>query len=161
VFKYIWMWWDHSALQYRRETGVTILGKDGTWIHNFPDQHYANGVNKRARTAHRFKRHVRIFKRLRDELVREKKLSPGQAPSFLIECLTYVVEDNYFLVETDDRYDRANRILRRIRAMLDNSPWTSTATEINGIKFLFHVEQPWTVDYAKVFVALALAQLRT
>lgn len=45
--------------------------------------------------------------------------------------------------------------------MLDNSPWTSTATEINGIKFLFHVEQPWTVDYAKVFVALALAQLRT
>jgi hypothetical protein len=104
---------------------------------------------------------VRIFKRLRDELVREKKFSPGQAPSFLIECLTYVVEDNYFLVETDDRYDRANRILRRIREMLDNSPWTSTATEINGIKFLFHVEQPWTVDYAKVFVALALAQLRT
>jgi hypothetical protein len=78
----------------------------------------------------------------------------------LIECLTYTVEDNYFLVETDDRYDRANRILRRMWELLDSRPWTVRATEINGIKFLFHVAQPWTVDDAKGFVALALAQLR-
>jgi len=160
AFKYIWMWWDHPALQYRQANGITILGKDDTWIYNFPAQHYANGVNKRARTAYRFKRYVRIFKRLRDELVRERKLAPGRVPSFLVECLTYAVEDQYFLVETDDRYDRANRILRRMRDLLDSPPWTSTATEINGIKFLFHITQPWTVDDAKGFVALALAQLR-
>jgi hypothetical protein len=35
------------------------------------------------------------------------------------------------------------------------------ATEINGIKLLFHATQPWKVDDAKGFVALALAQLRT
>jgi hypothetical protein len=79
----------------------------------------------------------------------------------LIECLTYVVEDAYFLVEADDRYDRANRILGRMWELLESPLWTSTATEINGIKFLFNIAQPWTVDDAKGFVALALAQLRT
>jgi len=160
AFKYMWMWWDHPARQYQQANGMTILGKDGTWIHNFPQQHYANGVNKRARTAYRFKRHVRIFKRLRDELVRERKLAFGRVPSFLVECLTYAVEDQYFLVETDDRYDRANRILQRMRELLDSPLWTRIATEINGIKFLFNIAQPWTVDDAKGFVALALAQLR-
>ena len=81
-------------------------------------------------------------------------------PSFLVECLTYAVEDQYFLVETDDRYDRANRILQRMRELLDSPLWTRIATEINGIKFLFNIAQPWTVDDAKGFVALALAQLR-
>ena len=93
-------------------------------------------------------------------LVREGKLAPGRVPSFLIECLTYAVEDDYFLVETDDRYERANRILHRMWGLLDNPLWTSTATEINGIKLLFHVTQPWAVDDAKGFIALALAQLR-
>jgi hypothetical protein len=160
VFSYIWMWWDDPARQYRYANGATILGKDGTWINNFPDQHYANGINKRARTRYRFKRFVRIFKRLRDELVRERKLAAGRVPSFLIECLTYAVEDDYFLVETDDRYDRAKRILGRLWELLDNPGWVSNVTEINGIKFLFRVTQPWTVDDAKGFVALALAQLR-
>jgi len=159
VFRYMWVWWD--ALQYRHANGITVLGKDGSWIHNFPDQHAANGIAKRARTAHRFKRYVRIFKRLRDELVQQGKLASGRAPSFLIECLTYAVEDNYFLIEADDRYGRAVRILNRMWDLLENLQWTSTATEINGIKFLFNIAQPWTVNDAKGFVALALAQLRT
>jgi hypothetical protein len=161
TFNYVWMWWDDLAGGYGRANGVTILGKDGTWVNNFPDQHYANGVSKRERTRQRFKRFVRIFKRLRDELVRERKLAVGRVPSFLIECLTYAVEDAYFMVETDDRYDRAKRILSRMWELLDNALWVSTATEINGIKFLFRVTQPWTGDGAKGFVALALAKLRT
>jgi hypothetical protein len=88
-------------------------------------------------------------------------LVAGRVPSFLIECLTYSVEDAHFLVETDDRYDRANRVLGRVWELLDNPNWVSTVTEINGIRFLFYVTQPWTVDDAKSFVALALAQLRT
>ena len=162
VFNYIWMWWDHPARQYRRANGVTILGKGATWVNNFPDQHHANGINKRACTRHRFKRLARIFKCLRNELVRERKLVAGRVPSFLIEYLTYSIEDAHFLIETDDRYDRANhRVLGRVWELLDNPSWVSTVTEINGIKFLFYVTQPWTVDDAKGFVALALAQLRT
>jgi hypothetical protein len=81
-------------------------------------------------------------------------------PSFLIECLTYAIEDHYFLVEADDRYGRAKRILLRMWELLENPQWTSMATEINEVKFLFNMAQPWTVNAAKGFVALALAQLR-
>lgn len=160
VFKYLWVWWNQTASQYWKAEGITILSKNGAWTINFPDQHYANGVAKRARTVHRFKKQVRIFKRLRDELVRELKFSAGRAPSFLVECLTYVVEDAYFLVETDDRYDRTIRILYRMWELLNDPAWASTAMEINGIKFLFHASQPWTVEDAKAFVAVALGQLR-
>ena len=160
VFKYHWVWWNETAGQYWKHEGITILSKNGVWTNNFPDQHYANGVAKRARTAHRFKKQVRIFKRLRDELVRELKLSAGRAPSFLVECLTYFVEDAYFLVEADDRYDRTIRILYRMWELLNDPAWTSTATEINGIKVLFHATQPWTVEDAKAYVAVALGQLR-
>jgi hypothetical protein len=159
-FRYYWVTWNAAALKYDVAEGISILSKSSSWTNNFPDQHYANGVSKRARTAHRFKRHVRIFKRLRDELVREVKLTIGRVPSFLIECLTHAVEDRYFLVDSDDRYGRATRILGRIWELLNNPAWTSAATEINGIKFLFHSAQPWTVDDAKAFVAIGLTQLR-
>jgi hypothetical protein len=133
---------------------VAILGQDGTWTHNFPEQHHANGIAKRGRTKHRFKRNVRIFKRLRDELVDANQLAPKQAPSFLIECLTSAVEDEYFLVETDDRYDRALRTIP-YGECLNDSNWIMNATEINEIKYLFRPTQPWTVDDAKAFVLAA------
>jgi hypothetical protein len=155
TFAYYWVMWDADALQYRVAEGVAILGKDGRWTHNFPKQHYANGIAKRARTKHRFKRNVRILKRLRDELVNADQLAPKQVPSFLIECLTYAVEDEYFLVETDDRYARALRILSRMSECLNDSNWIMNATEINEIKYLFRPPQPWTVDDAKAFVLAA------
>ena len=98
AFTLYWVMWHASAIQYRVEEGVAILGKDGRWTYNFPEQHHTNGIAKRTRTRYRFKRHVRILKRLRDELVDRSQLAPKQAPSFFIECLTYAVEDTYFLV---------------------------------------------------------------
>jgi hypothetical protein len=160
AFKHLWIWWDNGARQYYKAEGISILGKDGSWINNFPDQHRANGIAKRAGTKHRFKKQVRMFKRLRDELVREGELSAGRAPSFLIESLTYAVEDSYFLDESDDRYGRTTRILNRMWQLLDDPIWTATAVEINGVKYLFHFAQPWSVDGAKEFVIAALAQLR-
>jgi hypothetical protein len=70
-------------------------------------------------------------------------------PSFLVECLVYGVEDQYFLIETDDRYDRLVRIVTRIYEQLDDPTWVSNALEINEVKFLFRPKQGWTADAAK------------
>lgn len=138
--------------------GVVIYGTDGREIMNFPDQHAANGKTKRENTAHRFKKNVRILKRLRDELVEMKWIEKGVVPSFLIECLCYRVEDAYYLVE-EDRYDRVVRILGRMGALLNDQTFVNTANEINDIKFLFHQSQPWTPAAARFFVATALTRL--
>lgn len=139
-----------DARRYSRTEGVAILGADGGWTWNFPDQHHANGVSKRARTGQQFKRIVRIFKRLRNELIEQRRLH-ANVPSFLVECLVYAVEDELFTFEQDDRYDRVRRVAVRMQQLLDLPEWTQSATEINGIKLLFHPLQPWTLGDAKLF----------
>lgn len=159
AFNYRWVIWNSYTEKYVVEEGIAILATDGTWTHNFPEQHNTNGIAKRARTKHRFKRNVRALKRLRDELVTSYELRPKQAPSFLIESLTYAVEDEYFLIDSDDRYFRALRILYRLDELLNDPRWVGDATEINEIKYLFRPAQPWSIDDAKAFVWAAINRL--
>lgn len=139
--------------------GVAILGKDGTWTYNFPEHHHENGKVKRGRTAHRFKKCVRMLKQLNYELAELGEI-PKRMPSFFIECLVYAVDDAYFLYEVDDRYSRLIRILNQMRLLLSNAAWCQTAKEINGIKDLFHYGQAWDRVSALAFVHAALARLR-
>jgi hypothetical protein len=144
--------------QYLTVKGVAILGEDdGKWTLNFPEQHAANGRLKRLRTNHRFKRLVRIFKRLQGDMV-SAGVHDARVPSFLIECLVYAVEDEHFLVETDDYYDRVRRIVHRMRVLLLNED-KKRMLEINDHKFLFHPQQGWTHAQALAFVNVAISHL--
>ena len=142
---------------YVRHDGVTIVSADGSQTHNFPEQHHANGKAKRVSTQHRFKKVVRMLKRLNYELADQGAI-PKRVPSFLVECLVYVVEDFHFL-QAEDRYTRLVRVLRRIRGKLGDAAWVATATEVNEIKFLFNPAQAWSLADARGFVDAALARL--
>jgi hypothetical protein len=151
--------WIPAWRQYLTREGIAIFPSGGQPIFNFPEQHYRNAIDKRANTQHRFKRNVRMLKRLRDELVDIGTIAKGEVPSFLVESLVYGVEDGYFLVETDDRLDRLVRVVERISGQLDDQAWVGEATEINGIKFLFRPSQPWSRDAAKKFTLEAWRRL--
>jgi hypothetical protein len=141
--------------------GVAILGRSGVeWTYNFPEQHHENGVAKRKNTSHRFKKIVRMLKRLNYELETLGKIA-RRIPSFYVECLTYRVEDEYFLIESDDRYDRVIRVLERLFQLLSDAAWCEQATEVNGIKYLFKLNTSWTSTEAMLFVYYALERLRT
>ena len=146
-----------AGIGYASITGVTFLTTGGTCIANYPEQHYANGVDKRSRTSRRFKKMVRIFKKLRGEMP-TGFLAPVRPTSFLVECLVYLVEDTHFCVESDDAYDRVRRIASRMREILE-TPGAPQLREINGCKYLFGPSQPWTLDQAKAFVAWVLRHL--
>ena len=147
----------HNGNQYTIE-GVAILGKDGSWTENFPDQHHANGIAKRGRTSHNFKRNVRMLKRLNFELAEIGDIDE-RLPSFFIECLVYAVEDEHFCIDADDRYLRLLRILWRLEVLLATPEWCERATEVNEIKFLFRPSQPWNVAQAQRFVQAALSRM--
>ncbi|CAN7344110.1 hypothetical protein LJR231_001953 [Phyllobacterium sp. LjRoot231] len=138
--------------------GVAILSRDGQWTENYPDQHLANGRAKRLATGHQFKRTVRIVKRLRADMA-DRGVFNAKVPSFLIECLVYLVEDHAFMVAADDRYDRVKRVLNRIVQILENPLLAYSATEINGVKLLFGGNQAWTLETARSFSKFALAHL--
>ncbi len=140
--------------------GAAILSKDKTsWTLNYPDQHLNNGRAKRLNTGLQFKRVVRIVKRLRADMT-ERGILREKVPSFLVECLVYLVEDGYFTDASDDRCGRVSRVLDRLAEILASPPTAFTAHEINGIKLLFAGGQAWTLDAARNFVNLAVSHIR-
>ena len=151
--------WVPAWGRYHVTKGIVIFPRGGEKIFNFPGQHHRNGVEKRRATQHRFKRNVRMLKRLRDELVERGVIAKGQAPSFLVECLVDGVEDWYFLVDADDKFNRLLRVVQRMHEQLNDAAWVASAREINGVKLLFGLHQPWTPDAAKQFTAAAWNRL--
>ncbi len=150
------MWWDREK-RYNVIQGVAILSTTDEWTLNFPAQHSANGIAKRQRTGQQFKKVVRIFKRLRADLV-TRGLLVGKVPSFLVECLVYLVEDGYFTVASDDRFNRTYRVALRLQTILRDR--SVEMREINAIKPLFTPDQAWTYADACVFVDAVVAHLR-
>lgn len=150
--------WSAVLSCYLTLEGVAILSADGRWTLNFPEQHYANGVSKRTRTAHQFKRVVRSFKRLRADMTGRGVLK-FPVPSFLVESLVYNVEDGFFTMAGDDRYERIRRVAQRLQLMLHDEPTAATMVEVNGVKQLFTVDQCWSWAGAIAFADAVVAHL--
>jgi hypothetical protein len=150
--------WDRTLSRYFTTGGITILSTDNAWTLNFPEQHTANGNAKRDRTRHRFKKVVRILKRMRADM-NDRGILTVSVPSFLVECLVYLVEDWYFLADGDDRYSRVRRVSLRIQELLSDPVAAHSLREMNEVKLLFHPGQAWTYSDALVFANAVVAYL--
>lgn len=154
------------------ELGVALLTRGGERLTNFPEQHYRNGCAKNDLTARRYKRVVRILKRLRNHMADNPELPPAlraqvrAAASFLVESLVYNCPNELF--HHTVIYDDVVAALGRLSAALQGQLRTSLLglfayddhwMEVNGVKPLFAAEQAWTVQSAAQFVAAARAYL--
>ena len=119
-------------------------------IINYPRQHLEAGTAKNGRTDRRYKRVVRILKRLENEMVEEGLLE--EVPSFLIESATWNTSSSAFL-NPDNWMGRVREVLAQIfNGTLSNECVQSDDwLEANGIKYLFHSSQPWTYQQAHSF----------
>ena len=135
----------HSGAQIRPDTGGSIL--------NFPKQHFEKGVVKNNATNYRYKYMVRGLKRLRNEMAEKGIAAVIPIPSFLIECLVYNCPDRSF-GHADYLMD-----VKDILAHTYNSTLTPEQCkgwlEVNDIKFLFHLTQPWSQNQAYGFLSAA------
>ena len=153
------VWVDASRI-YHTIHGVGILSKDGTtWTLNFPHQHNTNGAAKRGRTKHRFKRCVRMLKRLRNEMADAGVQAAKPIPSYLIECLAYRVDDFFYTDDNDDHHNRIYWIIRSLQELTVDSAWLAGAAEINDVKGLFGSWQGWTAPQVVAFLSAARAYL--
>ncbi|MEO6471977.1 MAG: hypothetical protein ABIR57_08680 [Aeromicrobium sp.] len=137
----------HSSRYADARTGILIEPDHGQDIHNFPKHHLDEGVAKNTATSRRYKRLVRIVKRLENEMVAAGVVA--EVPSFLMESMVWNVPNPTFT-------DNSTWTLR-LRAALghiyhaDRSEWL----EANKIKFLFHPSQGWTETSAMTFIEKA------
>jgi hypothetical protein len=76
--------------------GVLFLTTDGTSIVNYPKQHSENMTRKHQATSEWLKPTVRIFKNMRNRLIRDGKIKSGLAPSYFIEGMLYNVPADQF-----------------------------------------------------------------
>lgn len=142
--------------RYRPQDGNYLSGTElrpdgGGAIVNWPDQNYANGTSKNKATGTRFKKLVRVLKRLRDKMVAEGSRAAEPIPSYLIECLVWNVPNNAFY---DEQYaENLRAILVHLYTNTQNSACNAW-NEVNELKCLFG-SQPWTRTDVNKFVVAA------
>lgn len=138
--------------------GTCIIPNSGTAIYNWPQQNYDNGVRKNHQTNNRFKYITRAIKRLKGELYQQGYSFVDSIPSYLIECLVYLVPNQYF---SGNSYRKnVEDCLLFIWKGTGNTGQYAAWKEINGIKFLFH-SQKWNVTQVNHFALLALRYIQS
>ena len=138
---------------YDYMSGIAFDADDGKRINNWPNQNYDNSLKKHDDTGRRYRKIVRILKRLRNQMQDEGIVAANNIASCLIEALVWNVPNDHFQFDTyseDVRNVLAN-IFNKTIADKDCSDWR----EVNGIKYLFRPAQPWTRAQAHDFVAAA------
>jgi len=150
---------EHRRYRRKAEGGFDYLsgtefvpGRGGRII-NWPHQNYRNATDKNGRTAQRFKKMVRVLKRLRNEMADNGVAAAKPIPSYLIECLVWNVPDSKF---GHDAYtDDVRAILVSLFGSTKEDAGCSEWGEVNELKYLFRTSQPWTREQANAFVFAA------
>ena len=136
--------------------GTRFLTKNGTKITNYPKQHINNGVAKNKYTNHEYKKLVRIFKRIRNAMVDDNKISGGKITSFLVECLIWNVP-NSTITGYSTWTETVKQTIIYIYKAINNgnhSEWK----EVSGFLDLFR-DRKWTDSDAKDFMQQAWTYL--
>jgi hypothetical protein len=134
-------------------SGIAFNTDAGVHIINWPEQNYDNGVAKHDSTGRRFKKVIRILKRLRKQMQEEKIAAADGIASCLIEALAWNAPDENFgngLYRDDVRAVLAHTFNKTMTDKLC-SEWG----EVNELKYLFRSAQPWTRSQAHGFLSAA------
>ncbi|MDM5338471.1 nucleotidyltransferase [Fictibacillus enclensis] len=152
------------CFEYRRyrENGTYISGTEfitrntSETVKNFPEQHYTNGVNKNTNTSRRYKKMVRIFKRLRYNLI-DEGFDVGNVSSFLVESLIWNVPNNRFnnATLTEDVQECFKYLITQTSDESNCKEWC----EVSGLLYLFHSGRKYTCKEAHQFLVDGYAYL--
>ena len=131
--------------------GTALIADDtGRLVTNFPRQQYDNGVAKNDATDRRFKRVVRIVKKLSHEMEDAGVASARPIASFLIESLIWNAPDHLF--GPPSLREMTQGVIAHLWEYTRADATCGTWREENGIKLLFHGSQSWTRAQANQFL---------
>ena len=122
----------------------------GSTIKNWPSQTIQNGVDRNNSTGWRYKRAIRILKRIRDRMKGDGDETNGNLPSFLIECLVWNANLDAF--QKDSYHAMMRHIIANLRNRTRNDKDCNEWGEVNELKYLFRTSQPWTRQQANDYL---------
>lgn len=152
-----------SAFQYRNyindrdrnpenfTEGIKFFSTQNEEIINYPKIHISNGIYKNGNTQRRFKRLVRILKRIRYKMEEDNLPISSGITSFLIECLIWNVPNDVF-----NDYYSWNEILRQAIIVLYNDTKNNNTCEdwgeVSEEFYLFHSGRKWNRGIVNSFL---------
>lgn len=134
-------------------SGIGFDTDAGKRILNWPEQHYANGLEKHENTGRRYRKMIRILKRMRNEMQDEGIEAAKNVASCLIESLVWNVPNDGF---GNERYsDDVRFVLAHVFNDTMKIETCSGWGEVSELKYLFRATQPWTLKQAHDFISAA------
>lgn len=132
--------------------GVQLKPDSGGIVLNYPEQHYDNGTAKNTNCSRRYKRLVRILKKLSNEMEDKGIQAARGIPGFLCECLIWNVPNDHFNTGSYSN-DLRNCIIFLYEQLGkdDSDEWG----EVSELKYLFRASQKWTKQQARDFIVAA------
>lgn len=132
--------------------GAAFTSDNGVRHLNYAQQHIENGKIKNAATGRRYKRVVRIFKRLRYRMESEGHCYPN-ITSFLLECLVYNVPNNVFNVNLSWQSRVKQSIISLYQSTESEASYKEWG-EVSECLYLFHPGRRWSVEDVRNFLVV-------
>ncbi len=134
-------------------SGIGFDTDSGKRVTNWPDQSYTNSLDKHEKTGRRYRKMVRVIKRLRDAMQEQNISAANGIASCLIEALAWNVPNEGYghATYSEDLQCVLAHAFNNTRTDATCSEWG----EVNELKYLFRPAQPWSREQAKVFLDAA------
>lgn len=130
--------------------GTRFWSSNGAKVTNYPKLHIANGIQKNNETNHQYKYLVRMFKKIRNNMVDDKVIDRDKISSFLTECLIWNVPNRIIM-----GYDTWTETIRQSIIYLFNAIKNNEHRqwgEVSERLYLFHSGRKWTASEAQAFM---------
>ncbi len=132
--------------------GHKILAQNNEEVISYPKQHIENGKEKNNNTQRRFKRTVRILKKIRYHMIDNGNSVNGNISSFLIECLLWNVPNSIFN-DYDTHEDRVKESIRHLYFKTKDQPdECENWGEVSEILYLFSDNKKWNIEIVNQFL---------
>jgi predicted nucleotidyltransferase len=131
--------------------GVKFYSNNNNEVINYPKPHIKNGIVKNDATKRRYKRQVRLLKRMRYMMIEQGWNVNGGISSFLIECLLYNTPNDIF--NSHDTYEM--QLKEAIIYLYNETRPNGKAQnwkEVSGMIDLFGVHRKWDVPMVNEFL---------
>lgn len=130
--------------------GIKFISNSGDAIINYPKEHVKNSIQKNENTQRRYKRLVRVVKRIRHQMIKDGESVDGSISSFLLECLIWNVPNPY--IQTDDTKERLRKTLAFLYHKTKEESNCHDWTEASGLLPLFSNSRKWNINKTNHFI---------
>lgn len=154
------------AFQYRNYTndknndpqnyteGIKFISSQGEEVINYPKIHIENGISKNTDTNRKYKRTVRLFKRIKYKMIEEGHSVSNSITSFLIESLLWNTP-NYVFVTSENWNSILKNSITHLYNQTLSDEYCKDWGEVSEHFFLFHNARKWNrIDVNNFLVQL-------